>query len=108
MPRDDAQRLRDIVEHAEAAIAKTDSVDVDAFMADDTLHLAVTHLVQIIGEAASRLTDEARDRYAQVPWRQIIAMRNLLVHDYGGVDYRIVWQVVRADLPRLVEAIDFE
>jgi len=106
MPRDDQQRIDDILLHPGKAIAKTREIDFDRFMAAENLHLAVTLHVQIIGEAAARLTQPYRARHEALPWKQIIAMRNLLVNDYGGVDYRIVWQVAREDLPQLAGELE--
>lgn len=58
-------------------------------------------LIEIIGEAASRLTKELRDQYPSIPWAYIISMRNLLVHQYLGVDLDQVWDTVLLDLPML-------
>jgi uncharacterized protein with HEPN domain len=58
-------------------------------------------LIEIIGEAASRISKELRDQYASIPWADIISMRNLLVHQYFGIDLDQVWDTVLLDLPML-------
>ena len=59
-------------------------------------------LAQIVGEAASRVSEETRIRHPQIPWTQIVALRNRLIHGYDTVDLEILWQIVRNDMPPLV------
>ncbi|RQW76966.1 MAG: DUF86 domain-containing protein [Methanothrix sp.] len=80
--------------------------DKETYNQDLTLRLALTHLVQVIGEAAQRVSNTFRDAYADVPWREIIGMRHRIVHDYLNVDEDVVWQVVQDDLPLLVEKLN--
>jgi len=105
MPRDDQHRIEDILLHVRKAVAKTEHLRFDPFPADENLHLAFTLHVQIVGEAAARRSQTFKSKRDTLPWRQIIAMRNLLVHDCGGVDYRIVRQVARNDLPALIATL---
>jgi uncharacterized protein with HEPN domain len=72
---------------------------------NDSVRIALAHLVQVIGEAASRVSEPTRLAHPEVPWIQIIGMRHKIVHDYMNVDYDIVWEVVRFDLPALVETL---
>ena len=64
------------------------------------------HLVQVIGEAARQVSSECTEAHPEVPWATIIGMRHKVVHDYLGVDEDIVWQVVTADLPKLVAVLE--
>jgi uncharacterized protein with HEPN domain len=59
----------------------------------------------IIGEAVKNIYDEVRDNHPDVEWREIMAMRNLLVHEYWGIDERVVWNTIKKDLPELKEII---
>jgi uncharacterized protein with HEPN domain len=77
----------------------------EEYDADSTLQFAVAFLVLIVGEAASRLTDTARAGLSAVPWREIIGMRNRLIHTYGGIDFEIVWTTVREQIPDLVTTV---
>ncbi|HLB37174.1 MAG TPA: DUF86 domain-containing protein [Gemmatimonadales bacterium] len=106
MPRDDTVYLAHMLETARRAGAKVSGLDQARFMADENLHLACVHLVQTIGEAASRVSAETRARCPAVPWRQVISMRHRVVHDYLEVDLEIVWKVVSADLPSLIAALE--
>lgn len=62
---------------------------------------AVTRNIEIIGEASSKISKETKERHAEIPWRDIVAMRNILIHEYFRSDAETVWNVVQRDLPRL-------
>ena len=70
------------------------------------MRLALIHLVQVIGEAARKVSLEAQLALPEIPWREIIGMRNRIVHDYLGVDEDVVWEVVAFDLPSLVAVLE--
>ena len=78
----------------------------DEFDGDEDLQLAITYLIQIVGEAASRVSQSLRDSYPQVPWTQIIGMRHRLVHDYLRVRTDVVWRTAMEDMPPLVAVLD--
>lgn len=105
--RDDRERLLDIRE----AILKIDQYAArgrEAAEADELLQVWFLHHLQLIGEAARGLSEDFRLRHPEVPWAVIIAMRNVLVHQYFGIDLEEVWSAVRRDVPvlkRNVEAI---
>jgi len=64
--------------------------------------LALTHLVEIMGEAAARVSPEGRECWQAVPWREVVGLRNRLIHGYDAVDLNILWTIVRDDLPPLI------
>ena len=72
---------------------------------DRMLVLALVKSIEIIGEAGARVSIEGRDATPEVPWPEIVGMRNRLVHAYFDVDLDVVWKTVRHDLPPLVEAL---
>jgi uncharacterized protein with HEPN domain len=73
---------------------------------DDILRLGLTHLVQVIGEAARRVSEGFQQAHPEIPWRKIIGMRHRIVHDYLRVDEDILWQVVTNDLPDLLASLE--
>jgi uncharacterized protein with HEPN domain len=77
-----------------------------ALDASRILSLAIVRLLEIVGEAAGRVPDDARQAHPKIPWSQIIGMRNRLIHGYDQVDLDIVWVVVTSDLPALVAQLD--
>jgi uncharacterized protein with HEPN domain len=103
--RSDRERLLDIRE----AIGKIElhaSSDVEAFAADEMQQVWVIHHLRIIGEAAYGLSEQFAAEHPQIPWKQIIGMRHVLVHGYFEIDLDIVWAVIQKDLPPLQDAIE--
>jgi len=92
-PRDSVY-VGHMLDMARKAVAKTRGVTRDIYERDENLRLALTHLVQVIGEAARRASREFYDEHPEIPWQDIVGMRHKVVHDYLGVDDDIVWQVV--------------
>ena len=100
----DRDFLLDIVETIDA-INRNLPDTVERFVGDEVLLTAVIHWIQTVGEAANAISEETRAKYRDVPWRQVVDMRNLLAHGYRYVDPTIVWQVVVRDLPELESQI---
>lgn len=103
--RRDPQRLRDILDAIER-IERVASQGHDAFESDEMIQVWIVHHVQIIGEAARALSQDLRTRYSQIPWGAIVGMRNILVHDYFGIDLGEVWSVVERDLPAFKKELE--
>jgi uncharacterized protein with HEPN domain len=103
--RDDRLLLGDLLE----AITRIERYAVEGrtrFDTDELVQTWIVHHLQIIGEAARKLSSEARKRAPDLPWPQIIAMRNILVHDYFGVDLETVWSTVENNLPVLKKRLE--
>lgn len=103
--RDDRERLRDILE-AIARIEKYAAQGRAVFESDELVQTWVAHHLLIIGEAVGRVSDTLRKRHPEVPWSQIVAMRNILIHRYFDVDAEEVWASVERDLPDLQRKIE--
>ena len=97
--------LRDILEAAEDAQDFVDGMDLSDLCADRRTNLALVRAMEIIGEAARHIPASVRRRHLQVPWQDMVAMRNKLIHEYFGVDLEVLWRTVQEDLPTLAEAI---
>jgi uncharacterized protein with HEPN domain len=98
--RRDNERLADIIEAAEKISIRAGK-GRQAFDADEDVQIVLVHLIQVIGEAASGLSDELTSAHPEVPWRQIVAIRNRVVHGYFEVDLDILWDVATIDVPYL-------
>ena len=98
---DDKVRLRHMLDHTSEAIAIIATRSREDLKTDRLLELGLVRLVEIIGEAAARITPECRESYPQIPWPQVIAMRNRLVHGYDQVDLNVLWDTIQDDLPPL-------
>jgi uncharacterized protein with HEPN domain len=97
--------LRHMLDHAREACALVQHKSREDLEADRLLNLALVRLLEIIGEAASRVPIEERPRYPEIPWPQIIGMRNRLIHGYDSIDFDILWQTLVEDLPPLIAAL---
>ncbi len=102
MNSDDLVRLLHMLEASREAVEFLKDQQRDVLNQDRKLALALVKDIEIIGEAASRVSEECQQNYAQIPWPQIIAMRNRLIHAYFEIDLEIVWKTVTEDLPPLI------
>lgn len=102
--RDERALIQDMLDFAQEAVGFCKGQTLSSFAADRMRHLAVVRLIQLIGEASVRLSDATRQTYPAVPWRELRAMRNILVHQYDGIDDEIVWKTATERLPELVAA----
>ncbi|MBU4194114.1 MAG: DUF86 domain-containing protein [Actinobacteria bacterium] len=105
--RKDPDRLMDILEAIER-IDRYTGEGRNAFQENELIQTWTVHHLQIIGEAARKVSEGLREAHPEVPWKQLVAMRNILVHDYFAVDEERVWAVVQNELPKLkgqIEAI---
>lgn len=107
MPRDrDRVRLLHMLEHSREAVqlvAGRTRQDLDA---DRVLSLALVRLLEIVGEAASGVSANARTRRPRIPWSEIVGLRNRLIHGYDSVDLDVIWSIVEHDLPALVRELE--
>ncbi len=105
MPRDEGYVL-DMLEMAQRALRYAEGVDRRTFDRDERLQDALIRVIQVLGEAARRVSSEYRDAHPEIPWSRIVGMRNKLVHDYFEVDSAEVWLVLREDLPELLPLLE--
>ncbi len=102
MPSRDWQfRIDDIIEAIEKIERYTKNLDFDLWCQDEKTVDAVIRNIEIIGEASAHLPDEVYKQFNDVPWHMMRAIRNILIHEYFGVDLEIIWKTVKEDLPDL-------
>ena len=106
MKKDDDVYLGHMLDMARKAVEKTRGMARPSYDKDENLRLALAHLIQVIGEAARRVSLETQLLYPEIPWGEMIGMRHKVVHDYLDLDEDIIWDVARVDLPRLVRALE--
>ncbi len=103
--RNEPERLQDILD-AIIAIDRYSRQGYDAFINQELIQVWIVHHLQIIGEAANALSCELCDRYPDIPWAQIIAFRNMVIHEYFRVDLSLVWRIVEMSLPPLKVTVE--
>ncbi|MEA1997451.1 MAG: HepT-like ribonuclease domain-containing protein [Gemmatimonadota bacterium] len=102
MKRNDDLYIGHMLDQARKAVDKASLKSREAYDADEDIRIILAHLVQMIGEAACRVSDITRTAHPDVPWKQIIGVRHRIVHDYMDVDYDVLWEIIRRDLPQLI------
>lgn len=93
--------LRDMLEATEKILLRTRGLQKNQYDADEDKQIVFSHLVQVVGEAASRVSEATRDAHRQIPWAKIIGTRHRVVHDYMNVDTEILWEIVTVHIPEL-------
>jgi uncharacterized protein with HEPN domain len=107
MPKqDDATRLCHMLDAARKAVTLAADRNRNDLDADETLGLAIVRLLEILGEAARGVSQSFQDGHPKIAWKEMIGARNHLIHGYYEVDYDIVWQILKDDLPPLIQELE--
>jgi uncharacterized protein with HEPN domain len=104
--RDPEITLREILSHAREAVNICQGRTRTDLDSDRLLNLALTRLIEIIGEAANRVPESIKKKYPDFPWQQMIGARNRLIHGYDSVDFDILWVIVTHDLPSVITLLE--
>lgn len=103
---DDLTRLKHIRDAAKEALSFVTNRTREDLDRERMLSLALVRLIEIIGEAANNVSESYQNQYLKIPWRQMIGMRNRIIHAYFDVDLDIVWQVITQDLGSLLIEVE--
>ena len=102
----DLIRLRHMLDYAEEALKLIRGKNRENLDSERVLGLALVRLLEIIGEAASRVSIETQAMHLSIPWAEIVGLRNRLIHGYDAVDMDILWQILKRDLPNLLKELE--
>jgi uncharacterized protein with HEPN domain len=102
----DEVRLRHMLDAAKEAVSFAEGRTRASLEKDRIFELALVKAIEIIGEAAAQLTQERRDSLPQIPWANVIGMRNRLIHAYFDINRDILWKTITDDLPPLIRELD--
>ena len=103
--RDDRISLTDMRIYATKAIDMMGETSLGELEQDAMMQLALIKLVEIVGEAANRVSEETQQQHTEIAWGEIIGTRNRMVHGYDAIDLSILWNIIRNDLPPLIEQL---
>jgi uncharacterized protein with HEPN domain len=104
-PRQSIDYLNDIIGAIEKVEAFSCGMTIDEFLADDKTLYATVRAIEIIGEASKHVPESVRERYPDLPWKQMSGMRDKLIHAYFGVDATVIWKTAREDIPLIKNAL---
>ncbi len=103
--KDDSVYTEDIIESVEKIFAYTKGKTKEEFFADGELQDAVLRRLEIIGEAAKRISSETRAKYGGIPWKKISGIRDVIIHEYDTVDLEMIWNIIQARISELAELL---
>ena len=101
----DKQRLLHIEESINEIEHYISNANFDHFEKDSMMRFATVKQIEIIGEAANYITEETKTKFPNIQWREIIGLRHILVHEYFGIDNKLIWQIITNDIPLLKKDI---
>ena len=102
----DAGYLFDMLRNARGVVRAVQRRTLDHYRRDEDLRLLVERRVEIIGEAARRVSQEFRNDHPEIPWPKIIAQRNVLAHEYGEIEDEIMWHLATVSIPELIRSLE--
>ncbi len=113
MKREVMDYIMDIKSECEYLLKRMRDITYEELIKNEDLKKAFVRSLEVIGEAAKKIPDDIRNCYPQIKWKNISGMRDILIHEYFGIDYRVVWKTVRERIPELEDVIkkmikDFE
>jgi len=103
---DDRFRLQHMLDHAKEAVSLIEGKKLADLKYERMLELSLIRLVEVVGEAAARISYEEQERYPSIPWAQVVGMRNRLTHGYDQIDLNILWDTIEIDFPLLIKELE--
>jgi uncharacterized protein with HEPN domain len=100
-PLSDDLRVRHVLDAISEIESYLQNVSLDEFLSNSEKRFATIKQIEIIGEACTRISSTIKERYSEVEWKNIVGFRNISIHEYFGVNFRIVWQITQDDLPEV-------
>lgn len=104
-PERDLAFLWDMLQAAQGVVASVQGLSLEGYRADENLRLAVERRIEILGEAARRVSTSFKDSHPEIPWRPIVDQRNFLIHAYDKIADERIWQLAVEAIPRLINQL---
>ena len=104
--RQDSAYLLDMIAAARKTSRFAQDIDYDRFARSELHQNAILKVLEVVGEAASRLSDDTKSAHPEIPWAKIVGLRNRIVHGYFEVNLEVVWNIVKTDIPSLIRQLE--
>lgn len=101
----DNARLQHILDAILEIESYTNGVNVEEFVSNSMMFNATLHQLEIIGEASNRLSEQLMQDHNHIPWARMVGLRNLVIHEYFGIDEMTIWSIIKINIPDLKEKI---
>ena len=106
MKRLNKHHFEDILNYAKDSLDFVQNTSYEEFISDKKSVFAVVRALEVIGESSNRIADELKEKYSHLPWIEMRGLRNRIVHNYDDIDYDIIWNVLKNDIPSLITKIE--
>ncbi len=106
MKRTNKHYFRDILEYAKTSLEFIQNVSYEEFITDKKATFATIRALEVIGESSNRISDELKEKYPHLPWIEMRGLRNRIIHNYDDIDYTIIWNVLKNEIPNLIKQIE--
>jgi len=104
--RDEKIILKEILDEINKIVKFTENVAYETFIVDEMRYYAVIRCLEVIGEAVRQLPEDFKKKYSEIEWRKIVDLRNILIHQYFGIESEIIWDIVKSKIPILKSFIE--
>lgn len=106
MKRTNKHYFEDILQYANLALSFIKNISYEEFMIDTKTVFATVRALEVVGESSIRISDEIKEKYPQLPWIEMRGLRNRVIHNYDDIDYTIIWNVLKNEIPKLIIQIE--
>lgn len=106
MKRTNKHYFEDILEYAKTSLEFIKDLTYEGFIQDKKAVFATIRALEVIGESSNRISNEIKEKYPNLPWIEMRGLRNRIIHNYDDIDYTIVWNVLKNEIPKLINQIE--
>jgi len=98
--------INNVIQECDYLLVRSESLTYEEFLKNEDLKKAFVRSLEIIGEASRKIPVKIKKEFPEIDWRSVVGIRNKLIHEYFGVDYKVVWDTVKIDIPQLKDVMD--
>lgn len=106
MKRTNKHYFNDILEYSKSALEFIKDLSCEDFISDKKAIFATIRALEVVGESSNRISDDLKEKYPALPWIEMRGLRNRMIHNYDDIDYTIIWNVLKNELPVLISQVE--